>query len=80
MKLTSFADAVRNHTSAQQIPPAADDLLRSIPNGNAPSTTDESRHSPLETDFGQFLIDEDYSFLDVWSGLAQEPLTNFASL
>lgn len=52
-------------------------MINSLPNGDPPSTSDGSTHSPLQTEFGQFLIDEDYSFLDVWSDLVvQEPMAN----
>jgi hypothetical protein len=35
------------------------------------SSTDESTVSPLDMDFGQFLIDGDFEFLDLWTDMAQ---------
>lgn len=65
---------MRNHVSAQQIPAGVSALINSLPNGIPPSISDGSTPSPLNAEFGQFLIDEDYAFLDVWTDLAQEPM------
>ena len=69
---------VRNHTSSQQLPIGVTNLTNSLPNANPPSATSEGdTPSPLHTDFGQFLIDEDYAFLDGWTDLIQDPVGNF---
>ncbi|KIW31489.1 uncharacterized protein PV07_03133 [Cladophialophora immunda] len=69
---------VRNHASVQQLPAGVTALINSLPNGNPPpSTSGGNTPSPLQTDFGQFLIDEDYAFLDVWTDLVQDTSTAF---
>ncbi|OAP54383.1 hypothetical protein AYL99_11484 [Fonsecaea erecta] len=66
---------VRNHVSAQQLPADVTALINSLPNVYPPSTSGGNTPTPLNTDFGQFLIDEDYAFLDVWTDLVQDTAT-----
>jgi hypothetical protein len=72
--------AVRNNASARQVPEDTATSLNLLPDKTVPSISDESTHSQLQTEFGQFMVDEDYSFLDAWSGLVQESTMNLPSL
>lgn len=72
---------VVNHGPSKQIPEGVTALINSLPNGRPPpSTSDGNTPSPLHTDFGQFLIDEDYAFLDVWTDFVQDPMGNFPNM
>lgn len=67
------ASAGRNIGSAQRTLPDATAISMVLPEENPPSITDDSTQSPLETDFGQFLIDDDFNFLDMWTDVTQQP-------
>ncbi|RVX75029.1 hypothetical protein B0A52_01306 [Exophiala mesophila] len=60
---------VRNHVPPQQLGTDVSALINSLPVGHPPSTIDGSDQSPFQTEFGPFLVDEDYAFLDAWSDL-----------
>ena len=38
------------------------------------STTEPSLGSPLGADFGQFLVDDDFDLLDVWTDMTHQPM------
>jgi hypothetical protein len=61
--------AVRDHVSAQQIPADASSLLRLLHDGNSSSIDNRSTQSLAGAEFGEFFLNEDYSFLDCWSDL-----------
>lgn len=64
---------VRNHTSdiltARDVP-TTDSRVHFESIGTA--ATDETSNSPLDMEFGQFLVDGDFDFLNAWAGVNQD--------
>jgi hypothetical protein len=69
MSQANAVPKVRNHVPPQHIGADVSALIDSLPVGHPPSTTDGSENSPFQMEFGPFLVDEDYAFLDAWSDL-----------
>ena len=52
--------------------------MSTVPNGvvmdeSEPSATEGSAMSPLDASFGQFLVDDDFEFLNLWAEAVQQP-------
>ena len=63
----------RNNPSGSALP-----LINTVPNGvvmdeSEPSATEGSAMSPLDTNFEQFLVDDDFEFLNLWAESVQQP-------